>query len=67
VIGRIFGILDALVGALVVAALIMFLFVGRKYRLPSSAMEPMHCARPKDLVIGKVFAIWWPLQRIRVM
>jgi len=47
VIGRIFGILGALVGVVVVAALIVFFFVAKAYRIPSAAMEPtLHCARP---------------------
>ena len=46
-IGRIFGILGALVGAILVAALIVFFFVAKAYRIPSAAMEPtLHCARP---------------------
>ena len=46
-IGRVFAILGALVGALLVAALIVFFFVAKAYRIPSAAMEPtLHCARP---------------------
>jgi signal peptidase I len=54
VIGRIFGILGALVGAVLVAALIVFFFVGKTYRIPSAAMEPtLHCARPAPQCEGK--------------
>lgn len=53
-IGRVFGILGALVGALLVAALIVFFFVAKTYRIPSAAMEPtLHCARPAPQCEGK--------------
>jgi signal peptidase I len=47
VIWRVFAVLGALVGAILVAALLVFFFVAKAYRIPSSAMEPtLHCARP---------------------
>src|SRR5438093_8830430 len=47
VIGRVVGIVGALVGLLVVAALVAFFAVAKHYRMPSSSMEPtFHCARP---------------------
>ena len=46
-IGRVVGIDAALVGLLVVAALVAFFAVAKHYRMPSSSMEPtLHCARP---------------------
>jgi signal peptidase I len=49
VIGRIFGTLAALLGAVIVAVLVMFIFVAKHYRLPSSSMEAtLHCARPSS-------------------
>jgi signal peptidase I len=47
VTGRVFGVAGALVGAGVVAALILFFVVAKHYRMPSSSMEPtLHCAKP---------------------
>jgi signal peptidase I len=47
VIGRVLGIAGALVGLVVVAALVLFFAVAKHYRMPSSSMEPtFHCARP---------------------
>jgi signal peptidase I len=54
VIWRVAAILGALVGAVIVAALIVFFFVAKAYRIPSSAMEPtLHCARPASGCEGK--------------
>ncbi len=53
-IGRVLGIAGALIGAVVVAALIVFFFVAKKYRIPSSAMEPtLHCSGPDTGCEGK--------------
>jgi len=46
-IGRVLGIVGALVGLVVVAALVVFFAVAKHYRMPSSSMEPtFHCAKP---------------------
>jgi len=47
VIGRVLGVLGAIVGAVFLAAIVLFVFVAKHYRMPSSSMEPtLHCARP---------------------
>jgi signal peptidase I len=47
VLGRIFGVLGAIVGAVVLGAIVLFAVSGHAYRMASAAMEPtLHCARP---------------------
>jgi signal peptidase I len=54
VIWRAAAILGALFGAVLVAALIVFFFVAKAYRIPSAAMEPtLHCATSAPGCEGK--------------
>jgi signal peptidase I len=47
VIRRAILLVVGVAGAVVVAAVVLFLFVAKHYRMPSSSMEPtFHCARP---------------------
>jgi signal peptidase I len=47
VIRRVLAVAAGLVGAVVAAAVVLFVFVAKHYRMPSSSMETtFHCARP---------------------
>jgi signal peptidase I len=46
--GRVFGLIGAAIGLVVVAAVIFFVVAAHPYRIPSSSMEPtLHCAKPQ--------------------
>jgi signal peptidase I len=45
--GRVFGLIGAAIGLIVLAAVLFVFVAGHPYRIPSSSMEPtLHCARP---------------------
>jgi signal peptidase I len=67
VAGRIFGAVGALVGVVVLAAVVLVAVAGRPYRMPSASMEPtFHCAKPapgcsgshEDRVLALKYVHW---------
>jgi signal peptidase I len=48
VAGKVFGLIGAAIGLVVVAAIVFVFVAGHPYRIPSSSMEPtLHCAKPQ--------------------
>jgi signal peptidase I len=46
--GRVFGLIGAAIGLVVVVAVVFVFVAGHPYRIPSSSMEPtLHCAKPQ--------------------